>query len=569
MSTELTDNTPRFTRHASLHEHGSRSTLPSPSSNKRAGTISGSTPVTRLNMEMKSEPGSQSNLKSSTDDIVHMRQEIMMSLQRSPSKLYGEDHDRSSPTRRPTSARRATVQEVKEDTKSLKTRNNYNRKIPLHPKGGSHNDDIYTEDVRGQSRSPVNEYESFDMTEEHTNTNNTSATHTKPKSRIASETRSRMSNALGKPSSYPDLSEPQAQTLASKRVLSRQNSPEKPVIASTTKIQPGLHPRKRSKNSPPQSITNRSVSASTISQTLQEKPRSLVRPTLLSSDMAKMNITKKSLSHGAGNSNGLNGTSVFSTSNIIKEPSIPRYSQVISKAAEETKPNHPVTKQASTGSLRPPSAVTNARSKLEPTVKRTVDKFNGLNNTHSSSASLLNDTQQPSFTRTHSMSKSEKDQTSIKRPPSSHRTTRNEENKSSNLVSPESETDLAKTVAAHATEIASLKAKLAGKETELQSMRESMIQSEERAVSSGQRLQESLEELAQELHAQYTKKHEIKMEALSKQHMEESALRFREYEDRIRELERAIESERIEKDELVKTCDMYLEMEAIRAQEEE
>lgn len=128
--------------------------------------------------------------------------------------------------------------------------------------------------------------------------------------------------------------------------------------------------------------------------------------------------------------------------------------------------------------------------------------------------------------------------------------------------------DISKLRAAYSTEVACLKAQLAGKDVELKELKLSMQASEQKAFESEQTLADSLEHVAKELHTQYSKKHEAKVQALKRQHQENMEQRLRGLHHRINELEHSLAHERREKDELVKTCDMYLEMEEQRAQEE-
>lgn len=129
--------------------------------------------------------------------------------------------------------------------------------------------------------------------------------------------------------------------------------------------------------------------------------------------------------------------------------------------------------------------------------------------------------------------------------------------------------DIAKLRAAYATEVASLKAQLAGKEIELNAMKASMESSEKKAFECERSLIEKLDQVAKELHVQYSKKHEAKIHALKKQHEAMLNARVHELEQSLSDVTTLLDQERLEKDELVKTCDMYLEMEEMRAREEE
>ncbi|KAK9374722.1 uncharacterized protein V1513DRAFT_444963 [Lipomyces chichibuensis] len=119
------------------------------------------------------------------------------------------------------------------------------------------------------------------------------------------------------------------------------------------------------------------------------------------------------------------------------------------------------------------------------------------------------------------------------------------------------------------SEIATLKAELAGKDAELMALRQSLRQSEERNVAMEQRcLRESdrLEKIAKELHLQYSKKHETKVIALKKQLETKWALKLEQSEKMVEELTKNLEIERQEKGDLVACWDQYLEAEQMDKQ---
>ncbi|KAK9362513.1 hypothetical protein V1504DRAFT_448699 [Lipomyces starkeyi] len=111
------------------------------------------------------------------------------------------------------------------------------------------------------------------------------------------------------------------------------------------------------------------------------------------------------------------------------------------------------------------------------------------------------------------------------------------------------------------SEIATLKAELAGKDAELMALRQSLRQCEERNVVMEQQcLRESdrLEKIAKELHLQYSKKHEAKVIALKKQLETKWAAKLEQCEKMVEELKEALEIERKEKGDLVQYSLEYL-----------
>ncbi|KAK9325670.1 hypothetical protein V1517DRAFT_313989 [Lipomyces orientalis] len=123
--------------------------------------------------------------------------------------------------------------------------------------------------------------------------------------------------------------------------------------------------------------------------------------------------------------------------------------------------------------------------------------------------------------------------------------------------------------AGYLSEIATLKAELAGKDAELTALRQSLRDSEERnAIMEQQSHRESdrLEKIAKELHLQYSKKHETKVVALKKQLETKWASKLVQSEKTIEELNQQLEIERKEKGDLVQYWDQYLEAEQMEKQ---
>ncbi|KAK9237577.1 hypothetical protein V1525DRAFT_155101 [Lipomyces kononenkoae] len=117
--------------------------------------------------------------------------------------------------------------------------------------------------------------------------------------------------------------------------------------------------------------------------------------------------------------------------------------------------------------------------------------------------------------------------------------------------------------AGYLSEIATLKAELAGKDAELMALRQSLRQSEERNVVMEQRCEhesDRLEKIAKELHLQYSKKHETKVIALKKQLETKWETKLEQSERIIEELKEELEIERKEKGDLVQYCEQYLHL---------
>ncbi|KAK9243616.1 central kinetochore-associated-domain-containing protein [Lipomyces tetrasporus] len=123
--------------------------------------------------------------------------------------------------------------------------------------------------------------------------------------------------------------------------------------------------------------------------------------------------------------------------------------------------------------------------------------------------------------------------------------------------------------AGYLSEIATLKAELAGKDAELIALRQSLRESEERNAVMEQRCNresDRLEKIAKELHLQYSKKHETKVIALKKQLETKWASKLGQSERTIEQLNQQLEIERKEKGDLVQYWDQYLEAEEMATQ---
>ncbi|KAK9454047.1 central kinetochore-associated-domain-containing protein [Dipodascopsis uninucleata] len=122
------------------------------------------------------------------------------------------------------------------------------------------------------------------------------------------------------------------------------------------------------------------------------------------------------------------------------------------------------------------------------------------------------------------------------------------------------------------SQIASLKAELAGKDAELNSLRTSLRDAEDRNATLEQQIQaenDRMEKVAKELHVQYSKKHETKVTALKKQLEAKWTARISENERQIKELNEQLTMERREKSDLVQYWDQYLQAEAEAAEAQE
>lgn len=469
----------------------------SPSPMKRSNTIHGTSPSRRNARSLERMQGRQVHTTGGTNEsIVHMRQEIMESMQRSPTKLYDENDRNGVAGRQPNGHR--SRQGADDYNRSGNISMDHANTSRLEPDSGakvigSYHDDIFDTDIRQPAYNigldnGADEDEDEEDDDDKLNipfNNHNSISH----SMSSNERRKKNAASLRIP--------------PTKRVLSRAASPEKPQLQAS-RIPAPQHPRKRTKNSPPANLQ-------TIPVMRPEKSKGVERQ----AQTAEATLRPRQ-AHGGSNSGAPRQSS-------NRPPAQERPRQEREHLLDMNTPKG-MEKTAKVGNGAP------IRDDLPEDDEVEEIEVHGDNLHKRDEVSLIDST---TFL-----------------------------NSSTNI------SDLSKLKAIHSTELASLKAQLAGKEIELDQMRASMQFSEQKAFDNERKLAETLEHVAQELHAQYSRKHEAKVQALKKQHEAILASRLKDMESRIHELEQDLEQERREKDELVKTCDMYLEMEELRAQEE-
>lgn len=513
-----------------------------------------STPV---NGTSSSSAKKKSDMKNnSRDDIVNMRLEIMQSLRRSPTKLYDDDDTSKLPQiKQSEGALKLTAHKFEPP---LSKTENFSTGAFSHTTNTRITDDLQ-DDLLNQAVSAAdyveNNLEDHEMRQD--------MKYETPDNKLSRNTE----NALD---ASPVLAHPNimgsVRSQVPKRVLSRHTSPEKIQSNLPTKVQITQHPRKKTRNSPPiansQLALNQNIptglpqrSVSTTSASSYGPDKSQIRPTPLTSEIAKMNITKKSINRA-----------VSSTGHRL--PSSGRLHHV--DKFDNTMTNEDISTFKHTSSKR--------HQNLEELIPRNEYSIIRKNLKSKSSNVSLHRSTSTSFKQT-APHEEESEVEEIEVRESKNKFENKEEVNiinSPSLDAPNNgkfdSQDISKLKAQHATEMASLHAQLAGKDTELAKMKEFMLASEQKALDSERHLVDSLEKVAKELHSQYSLKHETKVQALKKQHsnaLEQKLQELQELRDQVEELEAVVEQERLEKDELVKMCDMYLEMEEQRLEEED
>lgn len=477
---------------------------------KRSNTVHGTTPSSRRQAEWRRTNPAAAGSRSGNvqDSIVSMRQEIIESLQKSPTRLYDEEHSiRSQPASRGNTTRHAhsNSADISSNPGNLSKRGSGPEAKVL----GSYYDDIFDVDADNGSHSrqhaEAEEEEEDDEDDDklnipfnnHNSISNSVSSTELMKSALKS-TRDRATQNGNFRGQIP------------KRVLSRATSPEKPK-PQPSRMLPAQHLRKKSKTSPPppQSFS------------LQQEP--------LAHEIAKLKNTRKPppntlLNRPAQHAHPKPPLANRSTVNIDDE-----------RARTDLPPNNSREKRQS--QMR-----TQNKGKPGTLIHDDVlDYDDEVEEIHAHESEGLRKKEEVSLIDSSVFLSS-----SIRFDPS----------------------ELSKQQASYTTELASLKAQLAGKEIELSQMKASMQASEQKSFESDQTMVEKLELVAKELHVQYSRKHEAKVQALKKQHEAILASRVQEFETHMEELYQVIAQERREKDELVKTCDMYLEMDELRAREE-
>jgi hypothetical protein len=486
-----------------------------------------------------------------------MRLEIMQSLRRSPTKLYDDDDT-------------SKLSQIKQSEGALKLKA-HKLEPPLSKTGNSSTENFshtantrFTNDLEDElSDQAVSaaDYVENNNIEDHEMKHDMK--HETPDNKLFHNT----ANALDV---SPVLAHPNimgsVRSQVPKRVLSRHTSPEKIQSNLPTKVQTTQHPRKKTRNSPPianiQSVLNQNIptglpqrSASTTSASSYNLDKSQIRPTPLTSEIAKMNITKKSIPRAVSSTGHR-----LPSSGILQH--VDKFDNTMINEEVTTFKHTPAKRHQNLEELIPRNEYSIIRKNLK-------SKTSNINLHRSASTSF----------KQAAPYEEENEVEEIEVRESKNKFENKEEVNAINSPSLEvpnngkfDSQDISKLKAQHATEIASLQAQLAGKDTELARMKEFMLASEQKALDSERHLVESLEKVAKELHSQYSLKHETKVQALKKQHLnvlEQKMQELQELHDQVEELEAVVEQERLEKDELVKTCDMYLEMEEQRLQEED
>uniref|UniRef100_A0A060TDA0 ARAD1D05324p n=1 Tax=Blastobotrys adeninivorans TaxID=409370 RepID=A0A060TDA0_BLAAD len=111
--------------------------------------------------------------------------------------------------------------------------------------------------------------------------------------------------------------------------------------------------------------------------------------------------------------------------------------------------------------------------------------------------------------------------------------------------------------AEYETEILSLRAALEGKEAEIRAIQASLQQSETARMTSSRSTRDKIEKLMHHVHGIYSQKHRNKIQMLKQQW----EAKVNDLNQQVIELEEMVRIERMEKEELVTTCDAYLAME--------
>lgn len=508
----------------------------SPSPMKRTATaLNGTTSSSRRHAELARSgngPASARASGNSRESIINMRQEIMESLKRSPTKLYDEDlnaqrlngdtNGNSSFHSRPTSQAN--------DERQSSSISTYARQNPT-PEAkvlGDYYDDIFdtvdngAHQLKRNGRDTMNSQEVPDQS--HHAAMGEEDEDDDDKLNIHFNNHSSISNRI----SGTDIKTNGIRRIPpTKRVLSRPTSPEKKQ-SQISRLPHGQQNHKKPKNSPP----------------------SLLRPPSFQSEKIKT-------------ANAVPTTEAFKSNQNRRAPPRAAHSALPRQAINSQLPQPSSKQQAEDldedlldmGSYVPQEAQANGDRDISKARKSnfTTDSDSASGIMHDDVRDNDNDVEEIEVRHEASHKKEE-----VSLIDSSFL-------KTSKLES----TDIAKLRATYATEVASLKAQLAGKEIELNAMKSSMESSEKKAFECERSLIEKLDKVAKELHVQYSKKHEAKIHALKKQHEAMLNARVRELEQSLSDVTTLLDQERLEKDELVKTCDMYLEMEEMRAREEE
>ena len=558
--------------------------ISSPSLVKRSATVHGTTPSSRRRAEWMRNNTSQGSRSSGQthESIVTMRQEIMESLQKSPTKLYDEDYDgrgqMKGSHRINSIASRGTIEYplrsgtlhsgVSGHSRSHHTSVDYSNTSIYDPSSeakvlGSYHDDIFdtvdTNQLHGldrRSREEATHGHELHNSSLHVDNNGDPDEEDEedddklniPFNNHNSISSSITSNELKKSSLGDSIQPGNYGIQPAKRVLRRPASPEKQQTYEPRSTL-GQHPRKKSRNSPPTGMP----------LPMEERHKNTARSTL-TLEISKLKNGKKPpprtatlLPRQTSNSHQAHQPPLEKTSKGLNQHE--KLDDDLLEMDTPVKKRHE--KQHH---LEKPAEQSHNLSATNPN-KRIISNSTTLVGMNTHNDELEHEEGDELHSRKHDHgyeSMHKKDEVSLI--------------ESSTLLGHTMKLDSAEITrlkATHSTEIASLKAQLAGKDIELSEMKASMQASEQKAFDHERNMVEKLEHVAKELHSQYSRKHEAKVQALKKQHEAMLNSKVQELDARIKELEQVLEQERHEKDELVKTCDMYLEMEELRAREEE
>ncbi|CAN6596183.1 hypothetical protein TRVA0_001S02366 [Trichomonascus vanleenenianus] len=122
------------------------------------------------------------------------------------------------------------------------------------------------------------------------------------------------------------------------------------------------------------------------------------------------------------------------------------------------------------------------------------------------------------------------------------------------------EEQLANLEAKQQAEIASYHAQLAGRDREISALRTALEESERQLSANLRQRSELVTKVSTRLHEQYSRKHQVKVTALKKAYEARWQSRVSRLEAEVSRLQELVKKERQEKNELVKTCDQFLDM---------
>lgn len=107
-----------------------------------------------------------------------------------------------------------------------------------------------------------------------------------------------------------------------------------------------------------------------------------------------------------------------------------------------------------------------------------------------------------------------------------------------------SQSDIERLKAQHRAETISLKAKLSGRDAELSSLKQELINAEQQIASHDAKVTDIVNRVAKQLHTQYSEKHQAKVNSLKVLYDEKYQAEITQLNDRIKTLEEALDDER-------------------------